>query len=59
VERIALRPAEVGETLGIGRSKVYELIQRRELPSVRIGGSIRVPLEALQAWIDRQLAETV
>ena len=37
-----LNPAEVQEMLGIGRTKVYELITRRELPAVRIGRAVRV-----------------
>ena len=55
-ERIALRPAEVAIALGIGRSKAYELIAAGEIPSIRLGGSVRVPLDALRAWMDRQLA---
>ena len=50
--RLLLRPAEVAEALGIGRSKVYELIHAGELPSIRIGGSIRVPLDRLASWIE-------
>lgn len=56
-KRIALRPAEAAEAIGIGRSKVYELLASGELPSIRIGGSVRVPVDALRAWIDRQLTE--
>jgi excisionase family DNA binding protein len=56
-ERFALRPAEVAATLGIGRSKAYELIAAGDIPSIRLGGSLRVPVEALRAWIARQLAE--
>ena len=58
LDKLLLRPAEVGETLGVGRSKVYELLASGDLPSIRIGGSVRVPVEALRAWIDRQLDET-
>jgi hypothetical protein len=27
------------------------------IPSIRIGTSIRVPVDALRAWIDRQVSE--
>ncbi len=57
VDRLLLRPTEAAEAIGIGRSKVYELLASGELPSIRIGGSVRVPVDALRAWIDRQLAE--
>jgi len=54
-DKLLLRPAEVGETLGVGRSKVYELIASGKLPSIRIGASVRVPVAALRNWVDRQL----
>ena len=51
--RLLLRPAEVAESLGIGRSKVYELISSGQLPSIRIGGSLRVPIDKLTHWIEQ------
>jgi len=51
------RPIEAAEAIGIGRSKVYELLASGELPSIRIGGSVRVPLEQLRAWIEKKSAE--
>ena len=55
--RLLLRPTEAAEAIGIGRSKVYELLASGELPSILIGCSVRVPVDALRKWIDRQLAE--
>lgn len=57
--RLALKPAEAAEAIGIGRSKTYELIARGEIPSIRVGGCVRVPIAALQSWIDSQLAANV
>jgi prophage regulatory protein len=51
VNRQLLRPDEVAEMLGIGRSKVYSLIREETIPSVRIGKSIRVPAQALEEWL--------
>ena len=39
MDRLLLRPAEAAEAIGIGRSKVYELLASGDLPSIRIGGS--------------------
>jgi excisionase family DNA binding protein len=55
MEKLLVRPAEAAEAIGIGRSKIYELLARGDLPSVRIGSSVRVPVEALRAWIAKQL----
>ena len=57
MERLLLRPIEAAEAIGVGRSKVYELLASGELPSIRIGASVRVPVDALKEWVSRQLAE--
>jgi len=51
MEKILLKPFEVGQVLGIGRSLVYELIAKREIPSVRLGRCLRVPKESLKQWL--------
>jgi excisionase family DNA binding protein len=54
-DRLMLRVIETAEALGVSRSKAYELIAAGEIPSVRLGGCVRVPVDALRAWIERQL----
>ena len=57
MDKLLLRPIEAADAIGISRSKIYELLASGELPSIRIGGSIRLPVLALKEWIARQLAE--
>jgi excisionase family DNA binding protein len=52
LDRLLLRPLEAAQMMGIGRSKVYELLARGEIPSVRIDGVIRIPLDKLKEWIE-------
>jgi excisionase family DNA binding protein len=52
MESMLLKPEEVAQCLGIGRSKVYELIRAGDLESVRIGACRRVPRAAIDAYID-------
>ena len=54
MEKILLKPAEAAETLGIGRTRVYEMLASGELPSIRIGRSIRIPVNALNQWVENQ-----
>ncbi len=56
-EKLMLRPNEAADAIGVSRSKAYELIAAGEIPSVKVGGCVRVPVAALQAWIARQLTE--
>lgn len=51
MDKLLLTPVEVARVLVIGRSKVYELLQSGELPSVHIGGCRRVPAESLHRFL--------
>ena len=55
--RLLLRISETMTALGLGRTTVYRMIQDGELPVVRVGKAIRVPVEALDTWI-KQKEET-
>lgn len=54
MEKLLAKPSEAADALGLGRSKTYQLIANGTLPSVRIGKSIRVPIEALRRWAEDQ-----
>jgi excisionase family DNA binding protein len=47
MERLLLTTTEAAEALGIGRWKLYDLMRKGLLESVRIGGCRRVPASAL------------
>jgi excisionase family DNA binding protein len=51
MDKLLLTPIEAAEALGIGRSKLYELIQSGQLPSVRIGTCRRVPSEVVHRFV--------
>ncbi len=54
MDKLLLRPREVTELLGLSKSRVYQLLCQRQIPSVRIGRSIRVPSQALTEWVEQQ-----
>lgn len=55
--RKLLRVAEAAQEMGIGRSLLYRLVMSGEIRSVVVGGrSRRIPVEALDAFIARELA---
>lgn len=51
MDKLLLTPEEAAEALGIGRTKVYELMASGALASVRIGRCRRVPRDALTELI--------
>ena len=50
-EPILLTPTEAATALGIGRSKLYELLREGRLRSIRIGTCRRVPSAALDEFV--------
>lgn len=54
-EPLLMTPTEAASLLKLSRAKVYELIRLRQLPSIRIGGTIRVPVDALREHVAREL----
>lgn len=53
-ESLLMRPKEAAAFLAISARKLWELTNRREVPSLRIGRSLRYSRPALRAWVDRQ-----
>jgi excisionase family DNA binding protein len=53
MERLLLSPDQVAESLGVCRSRVYDLMRTRVLPSVKTGRARRVPVSAVRAYVDQ------
>ena len=49
---VLLTPREAANALGIGRSKLYELLQTGVLESVHIGACRRIPTEAVVSLVE-------
>jgi excisionase family DNA binding protein len=44
--------AEAARRIGLGRTKVYQLIDQGKFPHKRIGRVLRVPVKALEKWAE-------
>jgi excisionase family DNA binding protein len=55
VEPLLLTTSEVAGVLGIGRTKVFEMLASGDLPAIRIGRSVRISRHQLEHWIDERL----
>ena len=51
MDKVLLTPVEAATALGIGRSKLYELLQSGRLPSVRIGACRRIPAASIHRFV--------
>jgi excisionase family DNA binding protein len=48
---LLLNAIETGRLLSISRAKVLNMAARGELPSIHVGGSVRIPRDRLVEWI--------
>jgi excisionase family DNA binding protein len=48
IPALAVSPAKAARMLGIGRTKLYELIDSRQLRSAKIGNRRLVPVDAIR-----------
>ena len=51
MDKVLLTPVEAATVLGIGRSKMYQLLKSGDLDSVRIGSCRRIPLRAVHTFV--------
>lgn len=52
VPKLLLTPEEAADALGVGRTKLYELMAEGLVESVRIGACRRVPVAALDSFVE-------
>jgi excisionase family DNA binding protein len=46
---------EAARLMRLSKSQTYALCQRRAIPTIRLGRSVRIPREDLEAWLRRQV----
>lgn len=51
---LAVSVPEAALLIGLSRSTTYAAVKRGEIPSVRVGGRVLIPLRRLQELIDPQ-----
>lgn len=56
---LLLNAVEAGKLLSVSRAKVLELAARGDIPSVRVGGSVRIPRDRLTTWITDRANQAV
>ena len=56
--RMLLRVREAADLLGLSRATLYNMLAAgTEIPVVRIGRSVRIPMAELQNWVAQQTAD--
>lgn len=55
MSKLLVKPEEASELMGVSRSTIYELMRSGELDSVLIRSSRRIPVAAIERYIERLL----
>ena len=58
-DQLLITVEELAQRLSIGRTAAWELVRKRKIKSVKIGRTRRVPITALQEYIERLLEDEV
>jgi len=56
---ILVTVAELATMLNLGRTATWELVRKHKIKSIKIGRTRRVPVAAIQEYIDRLLESEV
>jgi excisionase family DNA binding protein len=57
-QELLLRISAASRKLSVSESKLYRLIKKDEVPWMKIGGCLRIPVQALRTWIEENTAGT-
>lgn len=56
-EPLAVSTTEAARLLGVSRPTVYQLLNRADFPSFRVGARVLISVAGLQSWVDQQAKE--
>ena len=45
---------QVAKYLQISKAKIYYLVQRKQIPHIKIGRNVRIKVIDLNKWLDKQ-----
>jgi excisionase family DNA binding protein len=57
VEQLLYSVREAAEIVGVGKSKMWELVGRGEIESVKVDALRKIPADALTSYVKRLRAE--
>lgn len=52
--KLTLSVPEAAETLGVSRSKMYQLVKSEGFPVLQVGKRILVSVKGLEEWVQEQ-----
>jgi excisionase family DNA binding protein len=56
-DRLLVTPREAARMLSLSRSMIYGILERGELPSLKVGRARRIRITDLEAWMERKVQD--
>lgn len=53
--RAVMNVEEVADYLGMGTAKIYQLIEKKQIPASKIGKQYRFPKYAIDTWLNENI----
>ena len=57
MDKLLLTVPEVAGRLSLGRSLIYQLVLKGEIPSIKVGRARRIPSKGLEEFVAKRLEE--
>lgn len=51
MDKATMSVSQTAEYIGVGRNQMYNLIKLNQVPYIKFGKQIRVPIKALESWL--------
>jgi len=58
MDRLLVKPMEAAQLIGVGRTRIYEMLASGEIPSIHIGRSVRIPTDKLRQWVEEKTQDS-
>ncbi len=57
MEKSVLSTKDVMKELGIGKNKMYEMLQEKKIKAFKIGKEYRIPRKSIEEYIEGEIRE--
>lgn len=59
IPQMALTPAQAAKAVSVSKPTLYRWMNEPGFPVARIGGCVRIPVDAFRVWLNQRACETV
>lgn len=56
---LALTPAQAAKAVNISKPTLYRWMNEPGFPAARIGGCVRIPVDAFRVWLNQRASGTI